>query len=110
MSRKERVIKRMKEMYDRECGASKSAIGDCINLVQNLLDEEHENVECAKPNFEAMYHDAMKKLEQCAKAQDSLFEENRCLKMELMQLHGFKTAVELIFRKDRDCHGRCETA
>lgn len=110
MSFKEKALNVLIEAEAREVGSASAVLRECREMVENIPDDEQKNTKCSAPNFEVMYREAMKKLEQCAKAQDSLFEENRCLKMELMQLHGFKNAVELIFRKNRDCHGRCETA
>lgn len=79
---------------------------ELIAAVESIPEEEHENVPCAAPNYEAMYHEAMEKLQKAERTREDMHNEIRQLRYVNSHLTGFAKAVELIFQKDCDCHGR----
>lgn len=106
MSFKEKVLKVLIEAEGREMGSASAVIRECRELIKNIPDKD-ENVECCMPNFEAMYHEAMEKLQKTEFVQEGMRKEIQQLHFANAHLLGFKEATELIFQKDRDCHGRC---
>ena len=105
MNFKEKVLKALNDAEAREMGPARTVIRECRELVENLIEEEKMNERCAMPDYEAMYYDASARLEESVQIQARLLEENRCMRMELIKLQGFKEAAELIFRKDSGCRG-----
>ena len=70
--------------------------------VENIPEEDEC---CCGPNYEAMYHEAMEKLQKTELVQESMRNEIQQLHFVNARLVGFKEAIELVQGKGRDCHG-----
>lgn len=94
----------------RECPLSVDA-GEVYNrremiaVVEKIPEEEQQNECCVVLNYEAMYHEAIEKLQKTEFVQESMRKEIQQLHFANARLVGFKEATELIFRKGSDCHG-----
>lgn len=106
MTFKEKAVAALTTAAQNELGTiGESVIRECAELVAGLPDEERENVPCMAPNYEVMYHEAMKELQKTEFEQESMRNEIQQLHFVNTRLTGFREAVELIFKKDCDCHG-----
>lgn len=106
MKFKEKAVAALREAAENECGPCRTVMKECAELVEQIPDEERENAPCVTPNYEVMYHEAMEKLQKTEFVQESMRNEIQQLHFVNSRLVGFREAVELIFKKDCDCHGR----
>lgn len=104
---KEKAVEALHKAADQEMGPARNVIKECVELVANLPEDKLENVECAKPNYEAMYHEEHKKVQEMLKIQNSMEAEIRCWQSANARLSGFKEAIEMVYGKGYDCHGHC---
>lgn len=102
---KQEVIKTLLEKFGDEKGAQGSLVNEIIHVIENIPEEEQQNECCVVLNYEAMYHEAMEKLQKTKFVQESMRNEIQQLHFANARLAGFKEATELIFRKGSDCHG-----
>lgn len=107
MSFKKTAVEALYRAANQELGPARSVIKECAELIEGLPDEERENIPCAMPNYEAMYHEAMEKLQNSEFVQESMRNEIQQLHFANARLTGFQEAVELVFKKDCNCHGHC---
>lgn len=101
MTFKEITLKTLAGMANQVNGHDADVIGRCMEAVREIPQYEHENVPVSAPNYEAMYQDAMKKLDQTRKELDACMEVNRYLRSENERLTGFREAVKLIFENNQ---------
>ena len=78
---------------------------ELLAAVEKIPDEAHENVRCAAPNYEAMYHDAMKEKECLQEQVDFSQGVIDDLRRTCARLEGFREAVHRIFPDQDCCHG-----
>ena len=69
----------------------------CASLVEGIHDESHENIPCAAPNYEAMYHAAQVELQEQKKVCEDMACQLRAMQLCNSRLTGYREAVERIF-------------
>lgn len=97
MSFKQRTIKRLEQLCKASPEEERSVIRNCIANINEMQEEAHENIPCAMPDYEAMYHEAMKKLQDMERIADIQSNEIRNMQMAMSRLEGYRNAVERIF-------------
>ena len=78
---------------------------ELIAAVENIPEEKPVNVPCEAPNYEAMYHAAMKDKEYLQMQVESSQQVIDNLRNALARLEGFREAVHRIFPDQDCCHG-----
>lgn len=103
MTFKEKALKELENAEKQEMGPARSVIRECRELVEKISEEQNEC--CAAPNYEAMYHETMEKLQEMQKTAEIQHNEIQNLRNLNYRLAGFKEAIEMVYGKGRDFHG-----
>lgn len=102
MTFKEKVLKVMRECALEPTMESQHVRHQLMAEVENIPEEDEC---CCGPNYEAMYHEEMEKLQKTELVQESMRNEIQQLHFVNARLVGYKEAIELVYGKGRGCHG-----
>ena len=96
---KQEVFRVLRDKFGDETGENASLLGEIVRTISEMPEGDEKSIS-AKPNYEAMYHEAMKKLENSEFVQESMRNEIQQLHFANARLVGFKEAIEMAYGKE----------
>lgn len=97
MTFKEKAMEALDEAILWGSGGARDGMIECRGIIADIPDEAHEDIPCAAPNYEDMYHAAQAELMEQKKICENMACELRAMHLNNTRLAGYREAVERIF-------------